>query len=167
MKPKHINMYMRIAQVLADTSSGLRLKVGAVLVRDNNILSTGYNALPKAIDGPLEDKVYLKGPEWFGYDEILAEYPFQDRTGRYKLVTRPETRHAEASVLMNLCKTNESAVGATLFVTASCCKFCAIDIVDAGITKVIYKDSYRETAGLDYLITNGVIVEQFKGEQND
>lgn len=160
MKDKHLNMYMNIAQVLADTSSGVRLKVGAVLVRDNNILSTGYNALPSAIDGPLEDKhrmLNTAGP-WLDIDYIESEYPFQDELGRYKLVTKSEVRHAERSVLMNLCKTNESAVGATLFVTASCCKYCAIDIVDAGIKEVYYKEEYRDKSGIEYLVANNVKV---------
>ena len=161
MKPKHINMYMNIAQVLADTSSGVRLKVGAVLVRDNNILSTGYNALPAAIDGPLEDKIYSGGAgAWLDVEAFHETFPYQDEAGYYKLVTKPEVRHAEKSVLMNLCKTNESAVGASLFVTASCCKFCSIDIVDAGIKEVFYKDEYRDKSGIQYLINNGVTVHK-------
>lgn len=157
MKPKHVNMYMDIAQVLANTSSGVRLKVGAVLVRDNNILSTGYNALPAAIDGPLEDKVYSMGAGgWMDAESFKETYPYEDELGYYKLVTKPETRHAEKSVLMNLCKTNESAVGASLFVTTGCCKLCSIDILDAGISKVYYKDDYRNSEGIEYLRANGV-----------
>lgn len=159
MKEKHVTMYMDIAQVLANTSSGVRLKVGAVLVRDNNILSTGYNALPAAIDGPLEDKVYSNGAGgWMDAESFKETYPYEDELGYYKLVTKPETRHAERSVLMNLCKTNESAVGASLFVTDGCCKFCAIDIVDAGISEVYYKNEYRDTAGIEYLESQGVKV---------
>lgn len=161
MKDKHINMYMDIAQVLANTSSGVRLKVGAVLVRDNNILSTGYNALPAAIDGPLEDKIYSEGAgAWLDTETFHETFPYQDETGYYKLVTKLEVRHAERSVLMNLCKTNESAVGASLFVTASCCKYCSIDIVDAGIKEVFYKDEYRDKSGIQYLIDNGVAVHK-------
>ncbi len=159
MKDKHINMYMDIAQVLANTSSGVRLKVGAVLVRDNNILSTGYNALPAAIDGPLEDKIYSEGAgAWLDIETFHETFPYQDEVGYYKLVTKREVRHAEKSVLMNLCKTNESAVGASLFVTASCCKFCSIDIVDAGISTVYYREEYRDSSGLEYLRNNGVTV---------
>lgn len=159
MKLKHQQMYMSIAQVLANTSSGVRLKVGAVLVRNNNILSTGYNALPAAIDGPLEEKVYSNGAgAWMDIEEFKEVYPYEDDLGHHKLVTLPEVRHAERSVLMNLCKTNESAVGASLFVTTGCCKFCSIDIVDAGIKEVFYRDEYRDTSGIEYLIENGVNV---------
>jgi Deoxycytidylate deaminase len=159
VKDKHIQMYMNIAKVLADTSSGVRLKVGAVLVRDNNIISTGYNALPAAIDGPLEDKVYSDGAgAWLDVETFHETFPYQDEVGYYKLVTKREVRHAERSVLMNLCKTNESAVGASLFVTAGCCKLCSIDILDAGIVEVFYRDEFRDTSGLDYLREQGVKV---------
>lgn len=133
MKDKHKNMYMGIAEVLAETSSSTRLKVGSVIVKNNNIISTGYNALPEHIDGSLED------------DQGM---------------TKPEVRHSEKNALMGLVKSNESAVGATLFCTHSCCKFCAIDIVDSGITKVYYRQDYRDSSGIEYLKNNGVLVEK-------
>ena len=133
MKPKHIKMYMEIAECLARASVGERLKVGAVLVRGNNILSTGYNALPEHIEGPLEDK-----------------------DGN----TRPEVRHAEKNALMALTKSNESSVDATLFTTHSCCLLCAVDIVDAGVKKVYFREQYRDNSGIDYLRSNGIHVEQ-------
>lgn len=163
MKNKHLKMYMEIAECLARASSGVRLKVGAVLVKDNNILSTGYNALPAAIDGPLEYKEYMKDAGgWLDSDYIEQEWPLLDTDGnRYKLVTKPEVRHAERQTLMNLCKTNESAIGSTLFVTESPCFLCSVDIVDAGIIGVYYKNKYRCSKGLEYLIENGILVEQF------
>lgn len=131
MKEKHKRMYMEIAEALARASCGQRLKVGSVIVKKNNIISTGYNALPAHIDGSLEDE-----------------------TGK----TRPEVRHSEKNALMGLIKSNESAVGATLFCTHACCKFCAIDIVDAGIEEVFYKHDYRCSDGIEYLKNNGVKV---------
>ena len=131
MKDKHKNMYMGIAEVLAKTSSSTRLKVGSVIVKNNNIISTGYNALPEHIDGSRED------------DE-----------GK----TKPEVRHSEKNALMGLVKSNESAVGSILFCTHSCCKFCAIDIVDAGIKEVYYLHEYRDSSGIEYLKNNGVKV---------
>jgi dCMP deaminase len=124
-------MYMGIAEVLAKTSSSTRLKVGSVIVKNNNIISTGYNALPEHIDGNLED------------DE-----------GK----TKPEVRHSEKNALMGLVKSNESAIGAILFCTHSCCKFCAIDIVDSGIKEVYYLHEYRDSSGIEYLKNNGVKV---------
>lgn len=133
MKEKHKRMYMEIAEALARASCGQRLKVGSVIVKKNNIISTGYNALPEHINGSLED------------DE-----------GK----TRPEVRHSEKNALMGLVKSNESAVGATLFCTHSCCKFCAIDIVDSGIKEFYYRHEYRDSSGIEYLKKNGILVEK-------
>lgn len=137
MKEKHKKMYMEIAEALARASNGERLKVGSVIVKNNNIISTGYNALPEHLHGSLED-----------------EYN----------VTKPEVRHSEKNALMGLIRSNESAVGATLFCTHSCCKFCSIDIVDAGITKFVYKHNYRSDEGLKHLIECGIEVEKINEE---
>lgn len=133
MKFKHKLAYMECAEAFAKCSVGVRLKVGSVIVKNNRIISCGYNALPAHIDGNLED------------DE-----------GK----TKPEVRHSEKNALMGLVKSNESAVGAILFCTHACCKFCAIDIVDSGIVKVYYRHEYRTTEGIEYLKANGVEVEQ-------
>lgn len=131
MKQKHIKAYMECAEAFAKCSVGIRLKVGTVIVKNNRIISCGYNALPQHIDGSLED----------------------DQGS-----TKAEVRHSEKNALMGLVRSSESAVGATLFCTHACCKFCAIDIVDAGIQYVYYKHEYRCTDGLDYLRANGVEV---------
>lgn len=131
MKAKHKIAYMECAEAFAKCSVSKRLSVGAVIVKNNRIISCGYNALPEFIDGPLED---IHGN------------------------TRPETRHAEKSALMGLTKSSECAVGGILFCTHSCCKFCSIDIIDAGIKTVYYRTEYRDTEGLDYLRQNGVEV---------
>jgi dCMP deaminase len=135
MKPKHIKMYMEIADCLARASVGERLKVGSVIVKDNNIISTGYNALPAHIHGSLEDA-----------------------DGN----TRPEVRHSEKNALMGLVKSTHSSVGATLFCTHACCLLCSIDIVDAGIEKVYYNHDYRSTSGVEYLKANGVEVIKYE-----
>lgn len=133
MKNKHKLAYMECAEAFAKCSVGVRLQVGSVIVKNNRIISCGYNALPEHISGALED------------DE-----------GR----TKPEVRHSEKNALMGLVKSNESAVGATLFCTHSCCKFCAIDIVDSGITEVYYRHDYRDSSGIEYLKKSGILVEK-------
>lgn len=134
MKLKHKMAYMKTAEVFAECSVGTRLKVGAVIVKDNRIINCGYNAHPAHIDGPLE-----------GSD------------GQ----TLSTVRHAETSALMGCLRAGISPVGATMFVTHACCKMCAIDIVDAGITKVYYKHEYRENCGKIHLVRSGVEVKQF------
>ena len=131
MKDKHLQAYMKCAEAFAMCSNSKRLKVGCVIVKNNRIISCGYNALPEHIDGSLEDEL-----------------------GN----TKPEVRHAEKNALMGLIKSNETAVGATLFCTHSMCRLCAIDIVDSGIIKVYYREEYRNILGIDYLKNNGVEV---------
>lgn len=135
MKQKHINAYLQSAEAFANCSNATRLKVGAVIVKDNRIISCGYNAMPEHISDPCE---------------------LPDGT------TDPRVRHAEKSALMGLVRSNQSAVGSVLFCTHACCEFCSIDIVDAGIAKVYYKHAYRCTKGVDYLQRYGVEVEQLE-----
>ena len=135
MKDKHKKAYMKTAEVFAECSVGQRLKVGAVIVKDNRIISCGYNAHPQHIEGPLED---------------------------LNNVTLPSVRHAEKSALMGLLRSGISPIGATMFVTYSCCKDCSIDIVDAGIIKVFYKNEYRNNEGLEYLVKNNILIEKLE-----
>ena len=160
MKLKHQLMYMRIAEAAAETSSAVRLKVGCCLVKNNAVIAVSYNGLPSFLEGPLEDKVYSNGAGgWMDVEEFKEIYPYQDDDGHYyKLVTRRECRHAEKNSLLALAKSNESAIGASMFVTHSCCELCAIDIIDSGIQTVYYRNEYRDTKGLDYLKENSIEV---------
>lgn len=159
MKLKHQLMYMRIAEAAAETSSAARLKVGCCVVKNNAVIAVSYNGLPSFMDGPVEDKVYLAGGgAWLDIDDVRETYPYEDDTDRYRLVTKKECRHAEKNSLLALAKSNESAVGASMFVTHSCCELCAIDIIDSGIETVYYRNEYRNSKGLDYLQQNNVKV---------
>jgi dCMP deaminase len=131
MKAKHRLAYIECAEAFAKCSVGVRLKVGSVIVKNNRIISCGYNALPEHINGSLEDE-----------------------DGK----TKPEVRHSEKNALMGLVKSNESAQGASLFCTHACCYFCAVDIVDSGIKEFYYREDYRCTEGIEYLQKNGVQV---------
>ena len=131
MKTKHKLAYMECAEAFAKCSVGIRLQVGSVIVKNNRIISCGYNALPEHISGSLEDA-----------------------DGK----TKPEVRHSEKNALMGLVKSNESSQGASLFCTHACCYFCAVDIVDSGIKKFYYREDYRSEEGLQYLEKNGVLV---------
>jgi dCMP deaminase len=133
MKPKHIQAYMKCAEAFAKCSNATRLKVGSVIVKDNRIISCGYNAMPEHINEPCE---------------------LPDGT------TDARVRHSEKNALMGLVRSNQSAIDSILFCTHACCKFCAIDIVDAGIKKVYYRNAYRENFGVEYLQANGVDVQQ-------
>lgn len=131
MKTKHLLAYMKCAEAFAECSDSTRLKVGSVIVKNNRIISCGYNALPSHMKGSLEDE-----------------------HGR----TKQQVRHSEMNALLGLMKSNESAIGATLICTHSCCEICAVDIVDAGIVDFYYRHDYRCNEGLKYLKENGVVV---------
>ena len=151
---------MECAEAFARCSVGERLRVGTVIVKNNRIISCGYNALPEHLSGALEEKEYMKSDAggWLDVDWIEEQYPHEDESGRYRLTTKPEVRHSEKNALMGLIKSNESAVGSSMFCTNSCCKMCAIDIVDAGVTEFYYKYDYRSDEGLKHLISCGLKV---------
>lgn len=134
MKDKHKKMYMKMAYCLAEASKDKRLKVGSIIVgKGGNIIASGYNGMPEHISEPNQ---------------------LPDGT------TDARVRHAEKNALMALTRCNESSVDSTMFVTHSCCKYCAIDVVDAGVKKVIYDNEYRCSEGIQYLKDNGVEVEK-------
>lgn len=132
MKTKHQLAYMECAEAFAKCSVGQRAKVGCVIVKPNGgQIAEGYNGLPSHLSGPLEDE--------FGN-------------------TKPDVRHAEENALLKLSGSTESAKGCYMFITLSPCKHCAGDILDAGIAKVFFKDSYKDMSGVRDLIDNGVEV---------
>lgn len=160
MKDKHKLMYMEIAECLAKASSAERLKVGSVIIKNNRIISCGYNAQPEHIDEPCEVRVYANGAgAWIDPEEFEEMFPREDGEGnRYGLKTSSTVRHSEKNALMGLVKGSESSVGAIMFCTASCCKLCAVDIVDSGIKEFYYRVDYRCSEGIEYLQKNGVKV---------
>lgn len=137
MKHKHLEAYFKCAEAFAQCSESKRLKVGSVIVKNNRIISCGYNALPEHMHGSLEDEF-----------------------GR----TKPQVRHSEMNALLGLIKSNESASGASLICTHACCEICAVDIVDAGIAEFYYKNEYRCDNGVKYLKDNNVMVYKFEGD---
>ena len=163
LKSKHLQMYMRIAEAVAETSSAVRLKVGAVAVKNNMVIGTGYNGLPSGVDGSCEELVNIPEEKCEAPHEVMLEqgYTYNSHNFHYSgLHTRSEVRHGEANLLLNLAKSTESSQGAVIFCTHTCCKYCAMDIVDAGITKVYYRHKYRSAEGINYLLANNVEVEQ-------
>lgn len=149
-------MYMRIAEAVAETSSAVRLKVGAVAVKNNMVIGTGYNGLGSGIDGACENKIY----EHEEFNFRSSDYDYGDQNGRYRLVTRDEVHHAEKNLIINLAKSTESSDGGTVFLTHACCSDCSQILVDAGIEKVYYRNKYRSTDGIEHLLSQGVEVEQ-------
>ena len=146
MKQKFIDAYMDVAERFSQLSSAVRLQVGTIVVKDDRIISIGYNGMPAGWDNVCEEKVY-----WI--DGSLV-----DDAGYYDLKTKLEVLHAEANAITKLARSSESGDGASIFVTHAPCIDCAKLIYQSGIATVYYKNDYRSTQGLDFLSKSNVEV---------
>jgi len=149
MKPKFIDYYMKIAEITAGLSYAKRLKVGAVIVKDNKILATGYNGMPSG---------------WENVCEVEHEVYVGDPTKTVKtlqLKTKPEVLHAETNAIAKVAQSTESSAGSTLFSTHAPCIECAKLIYQSGISSVYYKHEYRSDLGTKFLQLSGVDVHQY------
>jgi len=133
MKEKFVNFYFEIARHTAKLSYAKRLQVGAVIVKDNNIISFGYNGTPSGWDNSCEEEIY----EEDGFHITLK--------------TKPEVIHAEANAITKLAKEGNNSKGSDLFVTHAPCTECAKLIIQAGIKRVYWSEQYRSKEGLDLL----------------
>jgi len=140
---------MDVAERFAQLSSARRLHVGAIVVKDDRIISIGYNGMPAGWDNNCEDEI----GHVLDVDENVVEI---------RLKTKPEVLHAESNAIAKLAKSTESGDGAVLFVTHSPCLDCAKLIFQSGICGVFYRDSYRNTDGTAFLERSGVKVTQVK-----
>jgi len=169
MKQKFIDYYMDVAERTSKLSSAIRRQVGAVIVKDNRILSYGYNGMPTGWDNTCENKEYMKGDA--GYfmnpDEIEEQWPIVEydpavqSNRRYRLITKDEVLHAESNAIAKVSGSTESSEDATLFVTTAPCIHCAKMIFQSGIKNVFYRDTYRDEAGVEFLTKGGVSVTRY------
>lgn len=146
MKQKWIDAFMDTARRFADLSSAVRLRVGAVVVKDNRIISIGYNGTPEGWDNTCEDKIYCDDGDWKEQTDKL-----HDEWVTYKLKTKQEVLHAEANAISKLARSNESGLGSVMFCTHAPCIDCAKMIYGAGINTLYYRQSYRDNLGIDFL----------------
>lgn len=169
MKTKYKLAHMRAAHLYAELSTARRLKVGALVVKDDRIISIGYNGMPTGWDNDCEHKEWMSSDAggWLDPDEIEAQWPFTatsdtdgSKIGRYRLKTKPEVLHAETNALAKLARSTESGLDADLFVTHSPCLDCAKLIYQSGIKRVYYGFGYRDDSGITFLKNSGVEVEQ-------
>jgi dCMP deaminase len=164
MKPKFQKLYNNIAHEVAKMSHARRLQVGAVIVKDDRVISMGYNGMPAGWENNCEFKNYDLSRDFDGnyFANSYKEYPFEDERGRYKLQTRPEVLHAEMNSLMKLAKSTESGEDASMIVTHAPCMECAKGIFQAGIKEVFYREDYRSTDGINFLKNCGIKIEKLE-----
>jgi len=156
MKTKFRNAYMKVAETFAELSSARRLHVGAIVVKDDRIISIGYNGMPSGWDNNCEDKIYCDDG-----DCLEQQLPKESDTWKkYKLKTKPEVLHAETNAIAKLAKSNESGLGASMFITHAPCMDCAKLVYQSGINNVYYRNSYRDESGIQFLQKAGVWVEK-------
>ena len=162
MKQKFIDYYMDVAERTAKLSSAIRRQVGAVIVKENRILSYGYNGMPTGWTNECEYKEYMPGDNRDGQLYPLQEYDKDvESNRRFRLVTKDEVLHAESNAIAKVSGSTESSEDATLFVTTAPCIHCAKMIFQSGIKSVFYRDTYRDDAGVEFLQKGGVSVTKY------
>jgi dCMP deaminase len=156
MKQKWIEAFMDTAERFAQLSSAVRLKVGSVVVKDNRIISIGYNGTPAGWDNECETKIYCDDG-----DCSEQQHPKEDNVWKkYKLKTKDEVIHAEANAISKLARDGEGGLGSILFCTHAPCVQCAKLIYGAGINTVYYRKAYRDNDGLEFLEKCNIQVKQ-------
>ena len=161
---------MKTAKIFAELSSARRLHVGAIVVKDDRIISIGYNGMPAGWDNNCENKEYMSGDAggWLSPEEIYEQWPFEEEdidpdlgyARRYALKTKPEVLHAESNAIAKLAKSNDSGEGADIFITHAPCIECAKLIYQSGINGVYYGENYRDDSGIEFLKKSGVNIEK-------
>jgi dCMP deaminase len=140
--------YLRMAQIWAENSYCKRRKVGALVVKDKMIISDGYNGTPSGFENVCEDDNNL---------------------------TKPYVLHAEANAITKLARSNNNSEGATLYVTASPCIECAKLVIQAGIKRVVYGETYRlddgirllRRAGIEVVLLDANSINEVKDEERE
>ena len=136
------NAHLEVAKTYAQLSSARRMKVGAVIVKDNRIISIGYNGMPSGWDNNCEDEM-ISGNTGYGR----------------KLKTKKEVLHAESNAITKVAKSTESAEGAVLYTTCAPCIDCAKLIHQAGIQRVVFGHKYKSEEGLTFLEKCGIVLD--------
>jgi dCMP deaminase len=139
MKDKFIRAYMDVAERFAKLSSAKRLQVGAIVVKNDRIISIGYNGMPSGWTNECENYIQLSD------DTVTSK-------------TKPEVIHAEANAIAKLARGTESGEGSTMFLTHAPCIDCAKQIYTAGVKVVYYRDSYKNTEGLTFLERCDIVI---------
>jgi len=131
---------MDIAQRTAELSHARRLHVGAIVVKDDRIISIGYNGMPAGWDNDCEEEI-----KWPNGDIKF-------------LTTKSEVLHAETNAIAKLARSNESGLGSDMFITHSPCLDCAKLIFQSGVKRVFYSEEYRDDTGTQFLKKSGIEV---------
>lgn len=130
---RYDSAYLRMAIEWSKLSHAKRKQVGSIIVKGTQIISDGYNGTPSGFDNSCED---------------------DDNTTHWYVL------HAEANAILKCAKYGDSCEGSTVYQTHSPCKDCSKLILQSGIKRVVFINEYKDTEGIDFLVSNGVIVDK-------
>lgn len=153
-------IYMQMAYQIAKLSYAKRKRVGCIIVKDNQVISTGYNGTPHGFKNDCEE-IQTREVENDNHKKVLEEKGYNCQDGCCsKEVTKRVVLHAESNALAKVSKSTLSSDGADMYITMSPCFDCAKLIIQSGIKKVFYSESYRDTSGIDILEEAGIEVKE-------
>lgn len=134
------HLYMKMARTWAENSYCVRRKVGALMVKNQMIISDGFNGTPSGFENICEDE---------------------------NNVSKPYVLHAEANAITKVARSNNSSDGATIYITASPCMECSKLIIQSGIKRVVYGEKYRLMDGVELLERAGIEVVYLPDEEQN
>lgn len=148
-RPSWDEYFMEITHLVAKRSTCLRRQVGAVVVKDKNILTTGYNGTPSGVAhclevGCLREKLQIPSGE------------------RHELC---RGLHAEQNAIIQAAKHGTNIDGGTLYCTTMPCVICSKMIINSGIRRIVYEEGYSDQLAMDMISESGVLVEKFAGRK--
>lgn len=150
-------LYLRMAFTWSENSYAVRRQVGCLIVKDNSIISDGYNGTPSGFRNVCE----YEPDEAADWNEVCTVLRLkEDFAAGRKLVTYPYVLHAESNAIAKLAKSNNSSEGATIYITDEPCLECSKMIIQSGIRRVVYSRSYRTHEGIELLNKANIEVKQ-------
>ena len=151
--------YLKMAFIWATNSKATRLKVGALLVKNNAIISDGYNGtlsgFSNCCERPLDENGNISEIDFKDLDELNK---FVEAFGKDSVKTKPEVLHAESNAITKIARSTASSDGATMYITHAPCFQCSKLIIQSGIKEVVYANDYRDESGINLLRKAGIIV---------
>jgi dCMP deaminase len=158
-------IYMQMAYQTAKLSYAQRRRVGCIIVKDEQIVSFGYNGTPHGFDNICEETV-LEIQHYENPDVAMTlseEHGFSCENGcctREVQTTKREVLHAESNAITKLAKSTMTSNGADLYTTTAPCFDCAKLIIQAGIKRVYYSEDYRDMSGVELLKKTNIEVKE-------
>lgn len=159
--------YLKVADVCSENSKAERLQVGAILVKDKQIISDGFNGTPSGFDNNCEYLIPVEGSDLEHHygkevtdDTTIRYIKSHYSSEEYQLKTKPEVLHAEANAITKCARMGHSSEGATIYITHCPCINCSKLIIQAGIKRVVYRNPYKAIDGLELLQRAGIQIEK-------